>query len=184
VGAWRTTTATTATTRVKRAAELAGADDTTPSIRCDVASPSISTATRYDVVLASDVLYDEASAAPLAGTLRDLLAPTPNSYFPTLAERKNAARKAVCFLAWRPRAASPNKASAVRAFLAACAARRLRVREAPPEGKKTASAAKAVLRASDASNATRGWVESLTARDAAERGVRVLRIEAVEEGYA
>ena len=139
---------------------------------------------RYDVVLASDVLYDEASAAPLAGTLRDLLAPTPNSYFPTLAERKNAARKAVCFLAWRPRAASPNKASAVRAFLAACAARRLRVREAPPEGKKTASAAKAVLRASDASNATRGWVESLTARDAAERGVRVLRIEAVEEGYA
>jgi hypothetical protein len=118
-------------------------------------------------------LYDEASAAPLAGTLRDLLAPTPSSL-----------NKAVCFLAWRPRAASPNKASAVRAFLAACAARRLRVREAPPEGKKTASAAKAVLRASDASNATRGWVESLTARDAAERGVRVLRIEAVEEGYA
>lgn len=171
-------------TREARAAELAGADDTTPSIRRDVASPSISTATRYDVVLASDVLYDEASAAPLAGTLRDLLAPTPNSYFPTLAERKNAARKAVCFLAWRPRAASPNKASAVRAFLAACAAERLRVREAPPDGKKTASAAKAVLRASDASNATRGWVESLTARDAAERGVRVLRIEAVEEGYA
>ena len=136
---------------------------------------------RYDVVLASDVLYDEASAAPLAGTLRDLLAPTNHG-----AERKNARclNKAVCFLAWRPRAASPNKASAVRAFLAACAARRLRVREAPPEGKKTASAAKAVLRASDASNATRGWVESLTARDAAERGVRVLRIEAVEEGYA
>ena len=138
---------------------------------------------RYDVVLASDVLYDEASAAPLAGTLRDLLAPTNHG-----AERKNARclNKAVCFLAWRPRAASPNKASAVRAFLAACAARRLRVREAfeAPEGKKTASAAKAVLRASDASNATRGWVESLTARDAAERGVRVLRIEAVEEGYA
>ena len=145
---------------------------------------------RYDVVLASDVLYDEASAAPLAETLRDLLAPTPSSYFPLSAERSlNNARclnKAVCFLAWRPRAASPNKASAVRAFLAACAARRLRVREAfeAPEGKKTASAAKAVLRASDASNATRGWVESLTARDAAERGVRVLRIEAVEEGYA
>ena len=117
------------------------------------------------------MLYDEASAAPLAGTLRDLLAPTPSSL-----------NKAVCFLAWRPRAASPNKASAVRAFLAACAAERLRVREAPPDGKKTASAAKAVLRASDASNATRGWVESLTARDAAERGVRVLRIEAVEEG--
>ena len=144
---------------------------------------------RYDVVLASDVLYDEASAAPLAGTLRDLLAPTrKSSHFPLSAERKNARclNKAVCFLAWRPRAASPNKASAVRAFLAACAARRLRVREAfeAPEGKKTASAAKAVLRASDASNATRGWVESLTARDAAERGVRVLRIEAVEEGYA
>ena len=136
---------------------------------------------RYDVILASDVLYDEASAAPLAGTLRDLLAPTSS---PRKAERTNARTNAVCFLAWRPRAASPNKASAVRAFLAACAARRLRVREAPPEGKKTASAAKAVLRASDASNATRGWVESLTARDAAERGVRVLRIEAVEEGYA
>ena len=145
----------------------------TPSTRRGVASTVSTADRRYDVVLASDVLYDEASAAPLAGTLRDLLAPTPSSL-----------NKAVCFLAWRPRAASPNKASAVRAFLAACAARRLRVREAPPEGKKTASAAKAVLRASDASNATRGWVESLTARDAAERGVRVLRIEAVEEGYA
>ena len=143
----------------------------TPSTRRGVASTVSTADRRYDVVLASDVLYDEASAAPLAGTLRDLLAPTPSSL-----------NKAVCFLAWRPRAASPNKASAVRAFLAACAARRLRVREAPPEGKKTASAAKAVLRASDASNATRGWVESLTARDAAERGVRVLRIEAVEEG--
>ena len=157
----------------KKRADDTGADDTTVS----PARP------RYDVVLASDVLYDEASAAPLAGTLRDLLAPTNHG-----AERKNARclNKAVCFLAWRPRAASPNKASAVRAFLAACAARRLRVREAfeAPEGKKTASAAKAVLRASDASNATRGWVESLTARDAAERGVRVLRIEAVEEGYA
>ena len=153
----------------------------TPSTRRGVASTVSTADRRYDVVLASDVLYDEASAAPLAGTLRDLLAPTPS---PRKAERTNARTNAVCFLAWRPRAASPNKASAVRAFLAACAARRLRVREAPPGGKKTASAAKAVLRASDASNATRGWVESLTARDAAERGVRVLRIEAVEEGYA
>jgi predicted nicotinamide N-methyase len=152
----------------------------TPSTRRGVASTVSTADPRYDVVLASDVLYDEASAAPLAGTLRDLLAPTPS---PRKAERTNARTNAVCFLAWRPRAASPNKASAVRAFLAACAARRLRVREAPPDGKKTASAAKAVLRASDASNATRGWVESLTARDAAERGVRVLRIEAVEEGY-
>ena len=160
--------------REKRADD-AGADDTTRRRdgRRGVASTVSTARPRYDVVLASDVLYDEASAAPLAGTLRDLLAPTPSSL-----------NKAVCFLAWRPRAASPNKASAVRAFLAACAARRLRVREAPPDGKKTASAAKAVLRASDASNATRGWVESLTARDAAERGVRVLRIEAVEEGYA
>ena len=157
----------------KKCADDAGADDATPGRRriADAQATVSPARPRYDVVLASDVLYDEASAAPLAGTLRDLLAPTPSSL-----------NKAVCFLAWRPRAASPNKASAVRAFLAACAAERLRVREAPPDGKKTASAAKAVLRASDASNATRGWVESLTARDAAERGVRVLRIEAVEEG--
>ena len=37
------------------------------------------------------------------------------------------------------------------------------------------------VRASDAANG-RGWSESLTGRDAAERGVRVLAIEAIEDG--
>ena len=138
---------------------------------------------RYDVILASDVLYDEASAAPLAGTLRDLLAPRPSSSSSSTRKTRPETTRArfarpVCFLAWRPRAASPNKASAVRAFLAACASRGLRVREAAREGKKPAGA---LVRASDATN-RRGWAESLTARDVAERGVRVLRIEAVDDG--
>jgi hypothetical protein len=37
--------------------------------------------------------------------------------------------------------------------------------------------------ASDANEANgRGWSESLTARDAAERGVRVLAIDAMDDG--
>ena len=81
-------------------------------------------------------------------------------------------------------AATPHKASAVASFAAACASRRLRVRDATIFGsrEKIASATVKVL-ASDANEANgRGWSESLTARDAAERGVRVLAIDAMEDG--
>ena len=134
------------------------------------------TSPRFDVVLASDVLYDEASAGALAATLRDLLQPRSPRATRTERARAPRARPAACFLAWRPRAASPNKASAARAFLAECASNRLRVCDATREGKKTAEA---FVRASDAAN-RRGWTQSLTARDAAERGTRVLRIEAAD----
>jgi hypothetical protein len=120
-------------------------------------------------------LYDESSAVPLAETLRHLLAPN---------EETLTFSKPTCFLAWRPRAATPNKASAVACFAAACASRKLRVRDATIFGsrEKIASATVKVL-ASDANEANgRGWSESLTARDAAERGVRVLAIDAMEDG--
>lgn len=140
-------------------------------------TPSFASTRRgFDVVLASDVLYDESSAAPLAETLRDLLAPRPSRN----GEKKKRFSKPTCFLAWRPRAATPNKASAVASFAAACGARRLRVRDATMFGEKKIGSSTSV-RASDAANG-RGWSESLTARDAAERGVRVLAIEAIEDG--
>ena len=140
-------------------------------------TPSFASTRRgFDVVLASDVLYDESSAAPLAETLRDLLAPRPSRN----REREKRFSKPTCFLAWRPRAATPNKASAVASFAAACGARRLHVRDATMFGEKKIGSSTSV-RASDAANG-RGWSESLTARDAAERGVRVLAIEAIEDG--
>lgn len=152
-------------------------------------SSSSSTRKRFDVVLASDVLYDESSAVPLAETLCELLNTRRsrwNGDTKTANEEEETlpSSKPTCFLAWRPRAATPHKASAVASFAAACASRRLRVRDATIFGsrEKIASATVKVL-ASDANEANgRGWSESLTARDAAEHGVRVLAIDAMEDG--
>ena len=152
-------------------------------------SSSSSTPRLFDVILASDVLYDESSAVPLAETLCELLKTRRsrwNGDTKTANEEEETlpSSKPTCFLAWRPRAATPHKASAVASFAAACASRRLRVRDATIFGsrEKIASATVKVL-ASDANEANgRGWSESLTARDAAERGVRVLAIDAMEDG--
>jgi predicted nicotinamide N-methyase len=152
-------------------------------------SSSSSTPRLFDVILASDVLYDESSAVPLAETLCELLKTRRsrwNGDTKTANEEEETlpSSKPTCFLAWRPRAATPHKASAVASFAAACASRKLRVRDAAIFGsrEKIASATVKVL-ASDANEANgRGWSESLTARDAAEHGVRVLAIDAMEDG--
>jgi len=154
-------------------------------------SSSSSTPRLFDVILASDVLYDESSAVPLAETLCELLKTRRsqrwNGDTKTATEEEEEtlpSSKPTCFLAWRPRAATPRKASAVACFAAACASRKLRVRDATIFGsrEKIASATVKVL-ASDANEANgRGWSESLTARDAAEHGVRVLAIDAMEDG--
>ena len=152
-------------------------------------SSSSSTPRLFDVILASDVLYDESSAVPLAETLCELLKTRRsrwNGDTKTANEEEETlpSSKPTCFLAWRPRAATPRKASAVACFVEACASRKLRVRDATIFGsrEKIASATVKVL-ASDANEANgRGWSESLTARDAAERGVRVLAIDAMEDG--
>ena len=154
-------------------------------------SSSSSTRNLFDVILASDVLYDESSAVPLAETLCELLKTRPSQRWNGDTKTANdeeeetlPSSKPTCFLAWRPRAATPNKASAVACFVEACASRKLRVRDAAIFGsrEKIASATVKVL-ASDANEANgRGWSESLTARDAAERGVRVLAIDAMEDG--
>jgi len=152
-------------------------------------SSSSSTRKGFDVILASDVLYDESSAVPLAETLCELLKTRRsrwNGDTKTANEEEETlpSSKPTCFLAWRPRAATPRKASAVACFAAACASRKLRVRDAAIFGsrEKIASATVKVL-ASDANEANgRGWSESLTARDAAEHGVRVLAIDAMEDG--
>lgn len=153
-------------------------------------SSSSSTRNGFDVVLASDVLYDESSAVPLAETLRELLK-TRRSRWNGDTKTANdeeeetlPSSKPTCFLAWRPRAATPRKASAVACFAAACASRKLRVRDAAIFGSREKIASATVkVRVSDANEANgRGWSESLTARDAAERGVRVLAIDAMEDG--
>jgi predicted nicotinamide N-methyase len=154
-------------------------------------SSSSSTPRLFDVILASDVLYDESSAVPLAETLCELLKTRPSQRWNGDTKTANdeeeetlPSSKPTCFLAWRPRAATPRKASAVACFVEACASRKLRVRDATIFGsrEKIASATVKVL-ASDANEANgRGWSESLTARDAAEHGVRVLAIDAMEDG--
>ena len=155
-----------------------------------IRSSSSSTRNGFDVVLASDVLYDESSAVPLAETLRELLKTRPSQRWngdtktATDEEETLPSSKPTCFLAWRPRAATPRKASAVACFAAACASRKLRVRDAAIFGSREKIASATVkVRVSDANEANgRGWSESLTARDAAERGVRVLAIDAMEDG--
>jgi predicted nicotinamide N-methyase len=154
-------------------------------------SSSSSTPRLFDVILASDVLYDESSAVPLAETLCELLKTRRsqrwNGDTKTATEEEEEtlpSSKPTCFLAWRPRAATPRKASAVACFAAACASRKLRVRDAAIFGSREKIASATVkVRVSDANEANgRGWSESLTARDAAEHGVRVLAIDAMEDG--
>ena len=154
-------------------------------------SSSSSTPRLFDVILASDVLYDESSAVPLAETLCELLKTRPSQRWNGDTKTANdeeeetlPSSKPTCFLAWRPRAATPRKASAVACFVEACASRKLRVRDAAIFGSREKIASATVkVRVSDANEANgRGWSESLTARDAAEHGVRVLAIDAMEDG--
>ena len=149
-----------------------------------IRSSSSSTRNGFDVVLASDVLYDESSAVPLAETLCELLKTRPRWNGGTRTTDEETFSKPTCFLAWRPRAATPRKASAVACFVEACASRKLRVRDATIFGSREKIASATVkVRVSDANEANgRGWSESLTARDAAEHGVRVLAIDAMEDG--
>ena len=142
---------------------------------------------RPDVVLCSDVLYAPESAAPLARALSAILRrsqPRASSN-PTRGESvldsPADARAPACYLAWRPRPGNPNKTSAVKAFLSACEDERLRAADAPTtrDGTGTRPGERGVVaRVWDANRGEReGWSATFDPMEAAEKGLRILKIE-------
>jgi len=160
-----------------------------------------------DVVVVSDVLYAPESAAPLVATLRQLLgadfgvsgarqastskqllgepleppAPQPRGEQVPGGER---ATYPACYLAWRPRVGNSDKASAMRAFLAACAEGGLAAhpvtRSPPGVGVRPRSSVR--LRGEDADGVETRWC--LGPEEAHASGLRIFRVERAPAGAA
>jgi hypothetical protein len=150
-----------------------------------------------NVVLCADALYLPESAAPLARTVKRLLdgsgAPAADDEERSAKREGAPERPARCFLAWKPRASNPRKASAMRAFAEACDALGLVVRDADAaadsEGARRARGAAREARVADASASkpadpggakARGWEARRI--DPAE-GVRIFEITAGDAGW-
>ena len=166
---------------------------------------------RPDIIVVSDVLYAPESAAPLVSTLRQLfgrggggvsnggggggggagpVVPPSTSTSTSTSTCCIPATTPACYLAWRPRVGNPDKISAMKAFLAECAAEGLTVREASRRLAAPVSKAR-VWGDNDEDDGNGGdsrggggggdgggrWCQDFNPEESAAKGLCILRIE-------